>query len=272
VRRRHQTIQLKGDAQFALMRQAGLVVARTLETLREAVRPGVTTGELDAIAEESIAKEGATPSFKGYMGYPATICASVNDEIVHGIPGGRTLREGDLISIDCGAIVEGWHGDAAVTVPVGEVAPEALELTRVTEEAMWRGIAVFRVGGRLRDIGTAVESYATSQGEYGIVRGYGGHGIGTEMHMDPMVFNYRAADSGVTLRTGMALAIEPMLTLGRHETYEMPDGWTVRTSDGSLAAHVEHTVALTSDGLWVTTALDGGRAKLGELGIQAAAR
>jgi methionyl aminopeptidase len=206
------------------------------------------------------------------MGYQATICASVNDEIVHGIPGGRELRGGDLISIDCGAIVEGWHGDAAITVPVGEVTAEALKLTRVTEEAMWRGIAAFRDGARLRDIGAAVEAYATSQGRYGIVRGYGGHGIGTAMHMDPMVFNYRAADGGVTLRTGMALAIEPMLTLGRHDTHEMPDGWTVRTDDGSLAAHVEHTIALTSDGAWVTTALDGGRAKLAELGVPVAVR
>ena len=270
-------IEFKTPAQFALMREAGLVVARTLALLREAVRPGITTGELDSLAEESIRSQGAVPSFLGYHGFPGSICASVNDEIVHGIPGARVLAEGDLISIDCGAIIpddtaqvasgrfdtKGWHGDAAISVPVGEIAPDLAELSRVTEQSMWAGIAAVKDGAMLNDIGTAVDAYTRSQGRFGIIREYGGHGIGSAMHMGPMVFNYPVRGEHLVLKTGMAIAIEPMLTLGKHKTRLMPDDWTVKTKDGSGAAHWEHTVALTEEGIVVTTALDGGASILG---------
>lgn len=260
-------LQRKTPEQFALMREAGLIVARTLELLRAHAIPGVTTGELDVMAERFIRDSGGVPSFKGYLGFPGSICTAVNDEVVHTIPGEIHLREGDLLSIDCGAVYRGWHGDAAITVEVGEVSAEAHRLNEVTAESMWRGIAAFRAGARLNDIGRAVQRYARGQGRFGIIRDYGGHGIGTEMHMDPMVFNYRTPIAGPVLRHGTALAIEPMLTLGTPRVVEMADGWTVRTADGSLAAHHEHTVALTEQGPWVLTALDGGRAKLAELGV-----
>lgn len=259
-------IEVKTPEQLALMRRAGLVVGRTLELLREATRPGVTPRELDALAEESIRSWGATPSFLGYDGFPASICASVNDVVVHGIPDDVPLVEGDLISIDCGAIVDGWHGDAAISVAVGSVRPEVSELMRVTEESMWRGIAATRVGGRIGDISHAVESYARSQGRFGIVEDYTGHGIGSEMHQNPDVPNYGRRGKGPRIGVGMALAIEPMLTLGRQDTDVREDDWTVVTVDGSLAAHYEHTVAITDRGLCVTTALDGGRADLERLG------
>ncbi|MGN6523271.1 MAG: type I methionyl aminopeptidase, partial [Actinomycetes bacterium] len=248
---------------------AGLVVGRTLERLRAAVAPGMTTADLDVIARESILGEGATPSFTGYHGYPATICVSVNDEIVHGIPGPRLLREGDIVSIDCGAIVDGWHGDAAISVGVGQVSDEARELMRVCEEAMWRGFAAARLGGRLTDISHAVEAHVQSQGDYGIVEEYVGHGIGTEMHQEPQVPNYGRPGRGPSLQRGLVLAVEPMITVGSHETELLGDGWTVRTADGSLAAHFEHTFTLTPAGPWVLTALDGGVAKLAELGVTA---
>jgi methionyl aminopeptidase len=260
-------VEFKTAEQFALMRRAGLIVARTLALLRDAVAPGVTTGELDKLAEEAIRAADGIPSFLGYLGYPASICASVNDEVVHAIPGPRVLREGDLISIDCGAIHQGWHGDAAITVPVGAVDDDARRLSEVTEQSMWHGIAAFRAGNRLSDIGAAVSGFVASRGDYGVVREYGGHGIGTRMHMDPMVYNYRRRRPRLALRAGMALAIEPMVTLGGVDTVEMDDEWTVRTADGSVAAHWEHTVALTDDGPWVLTALDGGRAELAKLGV-----
>ncbi|KWX03739.1 methionine aminopeptidase [Carbonactinospora thermoautotrophica] len=268
MRRKRPMIQYKTEAQVAKMREAGLVVAHTLEVLKQAVAPGVTTAELDALAEETIRKAGAIPSFLGYHGFPATICASVNDEIVHGIPGKRVLREGDILSIDCGAILDGWHGDSAVTVPVGEVTPELRELIRVCEEALWRGLAAARPGGRLTDIGHAIESYVRSQGRYGIVEEYVGHGIGTEMHQDPQVPNYGRPGRGPKLVKGMVLAVEPMINLGSRHTVLLDDGWTVKTRDGSYSAHFEHTVALTDDGPWVLTALDGGEAKLAELGAR----
>ena len=258
-------IQIKNEAQVAQMREAGLVVARTLEALRAAVAPGVSTADLDALAERSIRDAGALPSFKGYLGFPASICASVNDEIVHGIPGPKVLREGDVVSIDCGAIVAGWHGDAAVTVGVGEVAPEAAELLRVCEEALWQGLAAVREGGRLSDIGAAVESYVRSQGSYGIVEEYVGHGIGTEMHQEPQVPNYGRPGRGPRLRRGLALAVEPMITAGSRHTRLLADEWTVVTQDGRLAAHFEHTVAVTANGPWVLTALDGGTDRLAGL-------
>ncbi len=235
---------------------------------------GRWTADLDAIAEESIRSAQAVPSFKGYRGFPATICASINDEVVHGIPSRRRrLREGDLISLDCGAIVDGWHGDSAVTVPVGAVPPELTELMRVTDRALWAGLAAVRAGGRLTDVSHAVEqSVRAAPRRYGIVDHYGGHGIGTEMHQDPHVLNYGRPGRGPRLVPGLALAIEPMITIGDPATRELPDGWTVVTVDGCFAAHFEHTVAITEDGPLVTTAADGGAAGLAEFGVTASRR
>ncbi len=249
-------IEIKTPDQLAIMREAGLVVARTLARVAEAVRPGVTTADLDAIAARSIAEAGATPSFLGYYGYPAHICTSVNGEVVHGIPGSRVLQEGDLVSVDCGAIVRGWHGDAAISVPVGDIAPEVAALSAATEQSMWAGLAAARVGARLSDISHAVETSLRSAGPYGIVEDYVGHGIGTAMHMPPQVPNYGAPGKGPTLKAGMALAIEPMATLGDPEVRVLDDEWTVVTVDERPAAHWEHTVAITPDGPWVLTALD----------------
>jgi methionyl aminopeptidase len=266
-------IQIKTADEIALMREAGLVVSRALQKLAAAVTPGVTTGDLDRIAEESIRGDGAVPSFLGYRGYPATICTSINDEVVHGIPAAkRSLREGDIISIDCGAIVNGWHGDSAVTVPVGSVRPELTELLRVTEESMWAGLAAAVAGGRLSDISAAVERSIRAAGPYGIVDNYGGHGIGTEMHQDPHVLNHGRPGRGPKLVPGLALAIEPMVTIGDPATRELSDGWTVVTVDKSYAAHFEHTVAITEDGPWVLTADDGGAARLAGYGVKVAQR
>lgn len=264
-------LEIKSPEQVRAMRVAGLVVGRTLERLRAAVRPGVTTADLDALAEESIRDQGAVPSFLGYGDppFPASICTSVNDQVVHGIPGAQLLAEGDVVSIDCGAIVDGWHGDAAITVAVGEVRPEVAELMRVTEESLWRGLSAARLGGRVGDISHAIESYVTDQTDgrgYGIVEGYTGHGIGTSMHMEPDVPNYGRAGRGPRLKRGLALAVEPMITLGSPDTDVADDEWTVVTSDGSWAAHYEHTFALTENGAWVLTAEDGGRSRLEELG------
>jgi methionyl aminopeptidase len=261
-------LEIKTPEQVSLMREAGLVVADALSAVRDAVRPGVTTAELDRVAEELIRSRGAIPSFLGYghPPFPATICASVNDAVVHGIPGEQVLVEGDVVSIDCGAIVDGWHGDAAVTVAVGGVPDDVAALMRVTEEALWQGIAAARVGGRIGDISHAVERYVRGEGDYGIVEDYTGHGIGTEMHLPPDVPNYGRPGRGPRLRSGLALAVEPMLTLGTKETAVTEDDWTVVTTDGSRAAHFEHTFALTEDGVWVLTAHDGGRAALERLG------
>jgi methionyl aminopeptidase len=267
-RKRDRMIQIKTPDEIAKMRRAGLLVARTLEALQEAVAPGVSTTDLDELAERTIRDGGGIPSFKGYHGFPATICTSVNDRIVHGIPTGDVLAEGDVISIDCGAIVDGWHGDSAVTVPVGTVRPELSELLRICEEAMWRGIASAQAGGRVSDIGSAIEAYVLSQGSYGIVEEYVGHGIGTEMHQEPQVPNYAHSDRrSPRLVPGIALAVEPMLNLGSRQTRLLDDGWTVVTADGSPSAHFEHSFALTEDGPIVLTALDGGAARLGALGI-----
>ncbi len=269
---RRDRIQVKSTTEVAAMRAAGLVVGRALALLADAARPGVTTLELDRIAEDSIRSAGAVPSFLGYGDppFPGSICASVNDEVVHGIPGERVLLAGDQISIDCGAILAGWHGDAAITVGVGPVATEDAELSRVTREALWRGLAAAQVGGRLTDIGHAVESYVRSQPDgarYGIVEEYVGHGIGTQMHMEPNVPNYGAPGRGPTLQAGMALAVEPMVTAGKRTLAVRDDEWTVVTVDGRRAAHWEHTVALTDEGPWVLTALDGGAAVFAELGV-----
>ncbi|HYB14209.1 MAG TPA: type I methionyl aminopeptidase [Streptosporangiaceae bacterium] len=251
------SIEIKTPDQVRMMREAGLVVARTLRIVAAAAQPGVSTAELDELAEREIRAAGATPSFKGYHGYPATICTSVNNEIVHGIPSpSRRLRGGDIISIDCGAIVRGWHGDAAVTVGVGTISAEHAALLDVCEAALRSGVAQARAGGRLGDISHAIQAGIRAAGGYGVVEEYTGHGIGTAMHMDPPVPNYGRAGRGPRLRAGMALAIEPMVTLGGPETVLLEDGWTVVTADGSWAAHFEHTVAITADGPWVLTAED----------------
>ena len=260
-------MEIKTPDQVASMRRAGLVVGRTLEVLRAAVRPGVTTAELDAVAEDAIRTAGATPSFLGYQGFPGSICTSVNDEVVHGIPGSRELREGDLVSIDCGAIVDGWHGDAAITAPVGDVGPELLVLIADTEAAMWAGIAAARIGGRVGDISAAVEGRLRQGRRYGIVEDYTGHGIGTAMHQPPDVPNVGRTGRGARLVEGIALAVEPMVTLGAPDTDLLDDEWTVVTSDGSWAAHSEHTFALTDRGAWVLTAEDGGEERLAALGV-----
>jgi methionyl aminopeptidase len=264
---RERGVEIKTPDQIEKMRVAGLVVGETLELLRSTVRAGMTTLELDRVAEDNIRASGATPSFKGYHGFTGSICTSVNDEVVHGIPGDRVIEDGDIISIDCGAIVDGWHGDAAVTVAVGEVPAEALELMRVTEEAMWRGFAAARLGGRVTDISHAVETYVSSQGDFGIVEDYVGHGIGSAMHQPPNVPNFGRPGRGPRIVEGLALAVEPMVVLGAPDTHVLPDDWTVKTDDGSVAAHFEHTFTVTPDGTWVLTAIDGGAAKLAELGV-----
>ncbi|GAA1388708.1 type I methionyl aminopeptidase [Catellatospora chokoriensis] len=268
----HMDIEIKTPEQLHLMRAAGLVVAAALAAAREAVKPGVSTAELDAVAEDVIRSHGAIPSFKGYHGFPGTICSSVNEQIVHTIPNPKhVLAEGDLISIDCGAILNGWHGDAAITVGVGETRPDLLRMAEVAEESMWAGIAAAARGvrsgnGRLTDISWAVESAVRkAPRKYGIVKGYGGHGIGTAMHQDPHIHNHGRPGRGPKLVPGMALAIEPMITMGSARTVELSDGWTVVTTDGSHAAHVEHSIGLFEDGVWVLTAPDGGRARLGDL-------
>ena len=260
-------IEIKTPAQIESMRAAGLVVGSALELLRSVVAPGMTTAELDTIAHDHIRSQGATSNFLGYHGFTGVICTSVNDQVVHGIPGTRALRDGDIISIDCGAIVDGWHGDAATTVAIGEVPPEVTELMRVTEDALWRGIAAARLGGRVSDISHAVETTVDTAGDYGIVEGYTGHGIGSAMHQPPNVPNYGRAGRGPKLVKGLALAVEPMVTLGSPETRTLADDWTVVTTDGSWAAHYEHTFTLTDTGAWVLTALDGGKARLAELGV-----
>jgi methionyl aminopeptidase len=266
MRWRDRGIELKSPEQVELMRRAGLVVARTLEMLVELARPGLTTGDLDVAAEKHVRDLGGIPSFLGYQGFTGSLCVSVNEEVVHGVPGARLLREGDVVSIDCGADVDGWHGDAAVTVALGDVPPEVQALMRDTDDALWRGLAAARVGGRLGDVSHAVESHLTSRGDYGILDDYTGHGIGTAMHQPPDVPNRGRPGRGPRLVAGMAIAVEPMVTLGGAETDVLADEWTVVTRDGSWAAHYEHTVALTDDGPWVLTALDGGRARLTELG------
>jgi methionyl aminopeptidase len=262
-------IQIKTAHEIELMRASGLVTAGALKAVRAAVAPGVTTGELDAVAEDHIRSQGAIPNFLGYHGFTGTICASINSEIVHGIPNReRKLAAGDNISIDCGAILNGWHSDSAITVTVGEPSAEDAALLEVTERSMWGGLAKAIAGGRLTDISAAVEQTITAEAHpYGIVDHYGGHGIGTEMHQDPHVLNYGRPGRGPKLVPGLALAIEPMVTVGDPATVELEDGWTVVTKDGSRAAHFEHTVAITPEGPWVLTAEDGGVAGLAPFGV-----
>jgi methionyl aminopeptidase len=246
----------KSAEEVARMRRAGRLVGHTLTVVTEQVRPGVSLLELDALAERTIRAAGAVPSFKGYHGFPASLCLSPNDRIVHGIPNDYRLREGDILSVDCGAIVEGYHGDAAVTVPVGQVDEAAIRLIETTERALWAGIDQCRPSNRLSDIGNAVEQVAAVDG-YGVVREYVGHGIGTRMHEEPQVPNYGRPGRGLRLDAGLVLAIEPMLNEGGAETEVLDDHWTVVTRDGSRSAHFEHTVAITEHGPEVLTLLDG---------------
>jgi len=245
-------VTLKSDSQIAMMRRAGAIVAEMLARTSAAVRPGITTGELDRIAAQILTEHGAESSFLGYYGYPATICTSVNEEIVHGIPGKRKLREGDIIGIDAGAVVDGWHADGAVTVPVGRVSEAATALIRTTQEALERGIAAAKPGGRLGDIGALVQGLAERNG-FSVVRNYVGHGIGRAMHEPPQVPNFGTAGQGRPVGVGLCIAIEPMLNAGDTGTRLLDDGWTVVTADGSLSAHFEHTVAVTAEGPVVLT-------------------
>lgn len=226
------------------MRAAGRVVAQALEAMRAAIRPGMTTAQVDAVGESVIRKAGATPSFKGLYGFPASVCVAVNDEVVHGIPGKRTLRNGDIIKVDTGAFLDGWHGDATITVAVGEIDEESRRLVDTTYDALLAGIAQCRPGKRIGDIGHAIQEYGESRG-YGIVRQYVGHAIGRRIHEDPQVPNYGDPGTGTLLRKGMVLTIEPMLTVGTYETHTLADKWTVVTNDGKRAAQFEHTVAIT---------------------------
>ena len=251
------TATLKRPAEIAKMRGAGTILAEILEVIRAELRPGVTTGHLDAIAERMIRDAGAVPSFKGYGSnppFPGSICASVNDEVVHGIPSPtRRLADGDLVSIDVGCILDGWHADCARTWTIGRVPREVAELVDVTRRGMEAGIAAAQPGNRIGDIGHAIESVAHRHG-YGVVRPFVGHGIGQEMHEEPQVPNYGRAGTGLLIEPGMCFAIEPMFTLGGDEVFVEDDGWTVRTADGALAAHFENTVAVTEDGPDVLTA------------------
>lgn len=245
-------ITLKNDREIEYMRQAGKVVGETLAILQESIKPGITTGELDRIAEEYIRSRNAIPSFKGYCGFPASICASINNEVVHGIPDERALREGDIISIDCGAILNGYHGDAARTFAVGQSSKEAENLIKVTKESFFKGIEKAIVGNRLSDISSAIQQYAEGQG-YSVVRDYVGHGIGTEMHEEPEVPNFGRPDRGPKLVEGMVLAIEPMINIGEFHVKVQSNGWTVVTKDGTLSAHYENTVAILNNGPEILT-------------------
>jgi methionyl aminopeptidase len=251
-------ITRKSRQEIDRMRRAGRLVAEVLALVESELRPGVTTGHLDELAEKHIRAAGATPSFKGYGDrrnpFPGSLCISIDDEVVHGIPGGRAIRDGQIVSVDAGAIVEGWHGDGARTFLVGSHPPEAEKLVETTQLAMMAGIAAAVPGARIGDISAAIED-AASPGGYGIVRHFVGHGIGTAMHEDPQVPNYRGGPKGALLAPGMCLAIEPMLTLGSYEVAVKPDGWTVVTRDGSLAAHFEHTIAVTDNGPEILTRL-----------------
>ena len=262
-------IQYKTLEQLQIMRRAGLLVGQTLQLLRENIKAGMTTDALDAIAAANIKRGGGTSNFLNYHGYPKTICVSINDEIVHGIPGDRVIQDGDVVSIDAGAIIDGWHGDAAFSIGIGSVDPEDQKLMDVCEESMWVGIAAGINGGRLSDIGHAIEKYINSQGKYGILQEYGGHGIGTEMHQEPHVLNFGRKGFGPKIEAGLVLAIEPMLTRGSAKTHVLKDDWTVVSNDNSRGAHFENSYAICPDGKpFVLTAIDGGRSELGRLGVE----
>ena len=237
-------ITCKSDRELRYMRDAGRVVAQTHQELANAVKPGVTTKELDTIAEDFILKSGALPAFKGYNGFPASICASVNEQVVHGIPGLKNLENGDIISIDIGSVINGYYGDGAATLPVGDIREEALNLLKVTEQSLFKGIEQARSGNRLSDISNAVQTFVEANG-YSVVRDYVGHGIGSHMHEEPQVPNFGNPGRGPRLKSGMTLAIEPMVNLGTHEVKTLTDNWTVVTRDKKLSAHFEHTIAVT---------------------------
>ncbi|MEO8288965.1 MAG: type I methionyl aminopeptidase [Chloroflexota bacterium] len=253
------TIYLKSQEEIELMRNAGRIVGQTLQLVSAHVKPGVTTAELDEIAYNFIKSQGAIPSFKGYQPHPSlppftgTLCTSVNEEIVHGIPGGRVLEEGDIISLDCGAIYRGWQGDSAVTVGVGKISPELEKLLATTKASLEAGIEQARVGNRIGDISHAIETRIKKSGDYGIVREYGGHGIGRRLWEEPSVPNHGPAGKGALLKAGMVIAIEPMLNLGVEETETLDDRWTVITEDHKASAHFEHTVAITDNGPVILT-------------------
>jgi methionyl aminopeptidase len=262
----------KTPEQLRAMVAPGLATAASIDAVRAAIRPGVTTIELDAIAESAIREFGGVPNFMKEPGYHHTICASVNDEVVHGVPGGRVIEAGDIVSIDSGAELGGWNGDAAISFVVPdasrpELVAERQRLADVTEQSLWHGIAALALASHLNQVGAAIEEYIESQGEYGILEEYVGHGIGRSMHEDPPVFNFRVRDRGPQVKPGLVVAIEPMVTLGGIDTITRDDDWTVATVDGTSAAHFEHSVAVHAAGIWVLTAADGGAAGLAPLGI-----
>lgn len=262
-------IQIKDLDQLKIMRRAGLLVRETLELVRANIKAGITTSALDAIAEANIKRGGGTSNFKGYHGFPATICVSINDEVVHGIPGERMVMPGDVVSVDCGAIIDGWHGDAAFTMVVEPIDSNTQKMLDICEESMWHGIAAGSSGARLTDISGAIEKYITAQGEYGILREYGGHGIGTAMHMEPHILNYGKPGQGPKIEPGMVFAIEPMITLGSGRTRVLDDNWTVVSVDGSRGSHFENTYCIAPDGKpFVLTVADGGRADLARFNIE----
>jgi methionyl aminopeptidase len=262
----------KSPAELRLMVAPGLATAASLAAVREAIRPGVTTLELDAVAEQVIRSLGGVPNFMKEPGYRHTICTSVNDNVVHGVPGERVIRAGDIVSIDSGAELGGWNGDAAFSIVVPdpsrpELVAERQRLSDVTEQSLWHGIAAVARVARLNLVGAAIEDYIDAQGQYGILEDYVGHGIGRSMHEEPPVFNYRVRDKGPHVKPGLVVAIEPMVTLGGIDTFTREDEWTVATTDGSAAAHWEHSVAVHPGGIWVLTAEDGGAAGLAPLGV-----
>ncbi|MFE6736236.1 type I methionyl aminopeptidase [Microbacterium sp. NPDC057650] len=262
----------KSPAQLRSMVEPGLITAAALDEVRTLVRPGITTGELDAAASRVITGRGAESNFKLVRGYHHTTCISVGDQVVHGIPGERVLQPGDIVSIDCGAQYQGWNGDSAITIVVPDAAqPELVarreELSRVTEGSMWAGIAAMATATHIGQLGDAIQTYIEAQGEYGILREYVGHGIGRKMHEAPSVFNYRTPDAGAEIRPGLVLAIEPMVTAGGEATFVEDDDWTVTTVDGSDGSHWEHSIARHEAGIWVLTAADGGAAGLAPFGV-----
>lgn len=257
-------IVCRSKSEIEKLRRANQLVARILAELQDLVAPGITTAEIDRIAEERVRAAGAEPAFKGYHGYPATVCASVNEQVVHGIPSKRALVEGDILSIDMGARLDGFFGDCAVTVPVGRVSEEARELLRVTEEALFHGIDVVRPGARVSDIGAAVQRHVEAHG-FSVVREFVGHGIGTALHEEPQIANYGPGGRGPRLAEGMVLAIEPMVNRGTAGVKVLPDGWTAVTRDGSLSGHFEHTVVVTGDGCEILTLLEADAPRLKEI-------
>jgi methionyl aminopeptidase len=262
----------KAPSELAAMVAPGLATAASLSAVRAAIRPGITTLELDAVAEQAITELGGVSNFKKEQGYFHTICASVNDDVVHGVPGGRVIEAGDIVSIDSGAEIGGWNGDAAFTLVVPDasrpaVVAERQRLADDTEQSLWHGIAALATARQLNEVGAAIEDYLEGAGHYGILEDYVGHGIGRSMHEEPPVFNYRVRGRGAEVKPGLVVAIEPMVTLGGIDTFTRDDDWTVATSDGSVAAHWEHSVAVHAGGIWVLTAEDGGAAGLAPLGI-----